>query len=173
MIAPITAEDAKAGFRSGVHPLDDYLKRHAVTNDRAGISRCFVLRPEQADLPPVSGFYTLSMAAVQADALSAVLKDRLPRYPLPVALIGRLAVDARCRGRRFGETLLIDALERVVGVAKSIACVEVIVDSKDEGAERFYLKYDFVTIEGESWPRRMFLPIATARTAAGAAVSGR
>ncbi len=138
-----------------------------MTNDRAGISRCFVLRPEQADLPAVCGFYTLSMAAVQADSLSAVLKDRLPRYPLPVALIGRLAVDGRCRGRRFGETLLIDALSRVVGIADSIACVRVIVDAKAEGAERFYLKYDFATIEGEGWPRRMFLPMATVRTAAG------
>lgn len=173
MIGPIAAEDAKAGFRSGVHPLDDYFKRHAVTNDRAGISRCFVLRPEQADLPPVCGFYTLSMAAVQADALSAVLKDRLPRYPLPVALIGRLAVDERCRGQRFGETLLIDALARVVGVAESIACLGVIVDAKDEGAERFYLKYDFITIEQEGWPRRMFLPIATARAAANASSASR
>ena len=168
MIAPITAEDAKAAFRSGGRPLDDYLKRHAVTNDRAGISRCFVLRPDQADLPLVCGFYTLSMAAVQADALRAVVKERLPRYPLPVALIGRLAVDGRCRGRRFGETLLIDALSRVITVAESIACVGVIVDAKDEGAEHFYLKYDFVTIEGESWPRRMFLPIATAKAAADA-----
>jgi hypothetical protein len=141
VIGPITAEDVKAGFRSGVQPLDDYLKRHALTNDRAGISRCFVLRPEQADLPQVSGFYTLSMAAVQADALRAVLKDRLPRYPLPVAII--------------------DALSRVVGVAESIACLGVIVDA--------YLKYDFVTVEGEGWPRRMFLPIATARAAAVAA----
>jgi hypothetical protein len=161
VIGSITAEDAKAGFRSGVHPLDDYLKRHALTNDRAGISRCFVLRPEQADLPQVSGFYTLSMAAVQADALRAVLKDRLPRYPLPVALIGRLAVDERCRGQRFGEMPLIDALARVGGVAESIACLGVIVDA--------YLKYDFVTIEGDGWPRRMFLPIATARAAAGTA----
>ena len=168
MIGPINAEDAQAGFRSGVHPLDDYLKRHAVANDRAGISRCFVLRPEQDDLPPLSGFYTLSMAAVQADALRGVLKDRLPRYPLPVALIGRLAVDQRCRGRRFGEALVVDALSRVVGVAESIACVGVIVDAKDEAAERFYLRYDFVTIEGESWPHRMFLPIATVRAAARA-----
>lgn len=173
MIGPISAEDAKAGFRSGVHPLDDYFKRHALTNDRAGISRCFVLRPEQADLPQVSGFYTLSMAAVQADALRPVLKDRLPRYPLPVALIGRLGVDERCRGRRFGEALLIDALSRVVDVAESIACLGVIVDAKDEGAERFYFKYDFVTIEGDGWPRRIFLPIATARAAAVAAAASR
>lgn len=101
MIAPITAEDVGNGFRSGVHPLDDYFARHALPNDRAGVSRCFVLRPGVAELPVVCGYYTLSMAAVQADAVRAALKARLPRYPLPVSLIGRLAVDERARGRRY------------------------------------------------------------------------
>lgn len=168
MISPITADDVATGFRSGVHPLDDYFARHALPNDRAGVSRCFVLRPEVAELPIVCGFYTLSMASVQADAIRAALKGRLPKYPLPVALIGRLAVDDRARGRRFGEGLLIDALDRVVGAGESVGCVGVIVDAKDEGAERFYAKYDFVTVEAETWPHRMFLPMATGRAAARA-----
>jgi ribosomal protein S18 acetylase RimI-like enzyme len=167
MIAPISAADVKAGFRSGVHALDDYLRRHAFANDRAGISRCFVLRPDVPEPVQIAGYYTLSMAAVQADALRAALRDRLPRYPLPVALIGRLAVDERCRGRRFGEWLVVDALTRVAAVTETLGCVGVIVDAKDEGAERFYWKYDFVSIEEEAWPRRMFLPIATARAAIG------
>lgn len=168
MISPVSPDDAGAGFRSGVHPLDDYFARHALPNDRAGVSRCFVLRPESGDLPVVCGFYTLSMASVQADAIRAALKGRLPRYPLPVALVGRLAVDERARGRGFGEDLLIDALARVVGAGESVGCVGIIVDAKDEGAERFYGKYDFTTVEAETWPRRMFLPMATARAAAGA-----
>lgn len=165
MITPITPDDPKAGFQSGVHALDDYFKRHALRNDRAGISRCFVLRRDVPEATPVCGFYTLSMASVQADALRAALRDRLPRYPLPVALIGRLAVDERCRGRRFGEWLLVDALSRVVAVTVNVACVGVIVDAKDEGAERFYVKYDFIGIELDAWPRRMFLPIVTAKAA--------
>ena len=162
----ITADDVGVGFRSAVHPLDDYFARHALPNDRAGVSRCFVLRPEVAELPVVCGFYTLSMASVQADAIRAALKARLPRYPLPVALIGRLAVDERARGRRFGEDLLIDALARVVASGDSVGCVGVIVDAKDEGAERFYAKYDFATVEAVAWPHRMFMPMATARAAA-------
>lgn len=168
MIGPITAEDVGKGFRSGVHPLDDYFARHALPNDRAGVSRCFVLRPESAELPIVCGYYTLSMASVQADSIRTALKGRLPRYPLPVALIGRLAVDERARGRRFGEALLVDALLRVVRVGESVGCVGIIVDAKDEGAERFYGKYDFTTVEADAWPRRMFLTMATARAAMGA-----
>lgn len=71
MIGPITAEDVEKGFRSGVHPLDDYLARHALPNDRAGVSRCFVLRPGVSELPVVCGYYTLSMASVQADSIRA------------------------------------------------------------------------------------------------------
>ncbi len=165
MIVPLVAGDVTSGFCSGIHALDDYFARHALVNDRAGASRCFVLRPGLPELPTVAGFYTLSMASVQADAIRAVLRDRLPRYPLPVALIGRLAVDARARGQRFGEALLVDALTRVLGVADGIGCIGVIVDAKDEGAERFYAKYDFVTVDGETWPRRMFVPLAVVRMA--------
>jgi len=59
----------------------------------------------------------------------------------------------------------MDALRRVVDAAGIVGCTGIIVDAKDEGAERFYMKYDFVTVAAETWPRRMFLPIATAISA--------
>ncbi|HEX7839168.1 MAG TPA: GNAT family N-acetyltransferase, partial [Kofleriaceae bacterium] len=147
---------------------DDYFKRHAVSNDRAGISRAYVLRRQENDppeLPRVLGFYTLSMALAESAPIAAVLGAKLPRYPMPVALIGRLAIDARAQGRRLGETLLIDALRRVVDAAGLVGCTGIIVDAKDEAAERFYAKYDFATISAEAWPHRMFLPLATAKSA--------
>lgn len=63
--------------------------------------------------------------------------------------------------------LLVDALLRVVRAGESVGCVGIIVDAKDEGAERFYARYDFATVEADAWPRRMFLTMATARAAAG------
>lgn len=63
MIGPIAAEDIGKGFRSGVHPLDDYFARHALPNDQAGASRGFVVRPESAELPIVCGDSTPSMAS--------------------------------------------------------------------------------------------------------------
>jgi GNAT superfamily N-acetyltransferase len=164
----IEPNDAKAGFRSGVRALDDYFARHAVSNDREGIGAAYVLRrPDDDDtsLPQVLGFYTLSMALLEGADAAKVLAKKLPKYPMPVALIGRLAVDERARGRRLGEMLLIDALHRVVDAAGIIGCIGVIVDAKDEGAERFYTKYDFVTVHGDEWPRRMFLPVGTAKAA--------
>ncbi|HSN98320.1 MAG TPA: GNAT family N-acetyltransferase [Candidatus Nanopelagicales bacterium] len=164
----LSPEDARSGFRCGKHPLDDYFARHAVANDHEGISRTYVLeRVEGADpaLPRVLGFYTLSMADVEAAEVGLALKRKLPRYPMPVALIGRLAVDRRAQGRRLGEKLLADALRRVVDVAAKIGCLGVIVDAKDEEVERFYARYDFVTVHAMGWPRRMFLPIGVVRAA--------
>ena len=160
--------DIAAGFRCGKHPLDDFFARHALPNDRAGICRVYVLRRRAIDapnLPAVLGFYTLSMASVTADSLAPALREKLPRYPLPVALIGRLAVDERAQGRRLGEVILLDALRRVLDAADVVGCVGAIVDAKDEGAECFYAKYDFETISAEKWPHRMFVPSATIRAA--------
>lgn len=164
----IEPDDTTAGFSCGKHPLDDYFSRHALANDRAGIGRAYVLRRaagDPEDLPSVLGFYTLSMAAAESAQLSQVLEKKLPKYPMPVALIGRLAIDRRAQGRRLGEKLLMDALRRVVDAATIVGCTGIIVDAKDADAERFYAKYDFVTVTAEAWPHRMFLPIATARAA--------
>lgn len=170
--SPIEPADARSGFSCGNHALDDYFERHAVENDSAGIGRAYVLRrsaDEPADLPAVLGYYTLSMALAESVQVSKVLAKKLPRYPMPVALIGRLAVDSRAQGRRLGEKLLMDALRRIVDAAGVLGCTGAVVDAKDRDAERFYLKYDFVTVTEESWPRRLFLPIGTARAAFEAA----
>jgi hypothetical protein len=165
----ITKDDAASGFCCGKHALDDYFARHAFKNDEAGVGRAYVLHRSDDDdvtLPAVFGFYTLSMAAVASEQAAAALKQKLPRYPMPVALIGRLAVDERARGggRRLGERLLLDAFRRIVDAAGLLGCIGIIVDAKDADGEGFYAKYDFVAVTDE-WPKRMFLAIGTARDA--------
>ena len=155
----IEPEDASSGFSCGKHALDDYFNRHALPNDRAGIGRAYVLRRrdhDPAELPRVLGYYTLSMALAESAQLAPMLAKKLPKYPMPVALIGRLAIDARAQRRRLGEALLLDA-------AAIVGCTGIVVDAKDEDAERFYDAYDFVTLATDAWPRRMFLPLVTAK----------
>ncbi len=162
--------DAQSEFRSGVHALDDYFRRHAVRNDEAGIGRAYVLRRSGDDdpaWPAVLGYFTLSMAVVEAVDVETALGRRLPRYPMPVALVGRLAVDHRVRGKHLGEQLLAEAIARAVEAAEVLGCVGIVVDAKDERAEAFYARYEFVTVHGPTWPRRMFLAMATARAALG------
>lgn len=166
--ARIEPDDAASGFRCGTGALDDYFARHALANDREGIGRAYVLRRAENDdpaLPRVLGFYTLRMALVEAQQAAKVTAKKLPRYPMPVALIGRLAVDERAKGRRLGDKLLLDALRGIVDASGILGCIGVIVDAKDEGAERFYAKYDFDSVDEASWPRRRFLPSGVARAA--------
>lgn len=168
LTAPIEPSDATSGFSCGKHALDDYLARHALTNNARGVARAYVLRrrpDDQTGDPHVLGFYTLSMSLAESAVVAGVLKTSLPKYPMPVALIGRLAVDRRAQGRGLGSQLLIDALRRVVDAANIVGCTGIIVDAKDADAERFYASYDFTTVTAGEWPRRMFLPIGTARAA--------
>jgi hypothetical protein len=65
----------------------------------------------------------------------------------------------------LGERLLIDALRRIADASEIIGCVGAIVDAKTEGAETFYVKYDFNTIHADAWPHRMFLPMHTIKAA--------
>jgi GNAT superfamily N-acetyltransferase len=128
------------------------------------VSKAVVLpgRPDLGD-PTVLGCSTSSMAVLGSSEASAVLQARLPRYPVPVALIGRLAVQEAARGRGLGELLIGDALDRVLAISDPIGCLGIVVDAKDEDAERFYLKYAFTTVEETAFPRRMFLPLASIR----------
>ena len=165
---PIEEADTKSGFSCGKRPLDDYFARHAFQNHSGDIGRAYVLRKSANDdtaIPAVLGFYTLNMAAAESAPLASILEKKLPKFPMPVALIGRLAVDQRAQGKRVGERLLLDALRRIVDAANIVACLGIIVDAKDEQAAAFYGKYDFVGVAAEAWPRRMFLSIGTARAA--------
>jgi len=162
---PVAAEDAAAGFSSGKRALDTFFRRHAFDNDQRGIGRTFVLRSGGAvGLPALLGFYTLCMASIEVETVPATQREKLPTYPMPVALIGRLAVDRRAQGRGYGAMLLRDALQRVLLAAASVGCYGVIVDAKDDQAATFYERYGFVqTNPGGGFPRRMFLAIQTAR----------
>ena len=164
---PITAWDAASAFSCGEPALDDFFARHALGNHERGIGTTFVLRGTADDEPPVLGFYTLSMADVDAKRLSKAVRGQLPRYPLPVALIGRLAVHDAAQGKRVGQRLLVDALRRAHSASEQVGCIGVIVDAKSERAEGFYLKYGFTLIDGSAWPHRLFLPMATIRAGRG------
>lgn len=161
--------DAACGFECGKPALDAYFQRYAGQNQRRGVGRTWVLwRPAgRSDLPAVIGFYTLALGALARDDLTEAEAKGLPRYPLPVALVARLARDRRANGLRVGERLLVDAHRRVLEIAEQAGCVGIVVDAKDADAESFYAHYGYATLPRErDWPRRMYLPMATIRSAA-------
>lgn len=150
----------RAAFSCGVGELDDYLRRFAGQNEKAGISQHFVAVTAAGD-SRILGYYALSAGSVAFELVPDPLKKRLPRYPIPVAHLGRLAVDQSMQGRGLGEDLLIDALARIVRAADEIGIHAVEVVAINDSARRFYLKYGFTSLADDE--QHLYLPLSAVR----------
>lgn len=154
-IRPLGTDVDRAGFACGEPALDDYLQRHASQDVKRGVARVFVACP--ADQPQqIVGFYTLSAASVAAQTLPEAWRKKLPRYPLPVALLGRLAVSQQAQGTGLGGILLADVCQRVAAASQTLAVVAIVVDAKTERAAAFYRHFGFTELPGQ--PGRWMLP---------------
>jgi GNAT superfamily N-acetyltransferase len=142
------------GFESGVEPLDRYFRTQAGQDARKNLAAPFVLLLEDGSL---AGYYTLSSTALKLPELPETLARKLPRYPLvPATLLGRLAIDRRHQGKGYRRFLLADAL--YWALRSEIASFAVVVEAKDENAERFYLRESFLPFPDQ--PRKLFRPMA-------------
>jgi GNAT superfamily N-acetyltransferase len=156
-IEPLSSTHDRTRFVSGSAPLDRYLREQASQDIKRRIATCFVA--VNVETQEIAGFYTLTATSVAIDALAPDITRRLPRYPLvPAALLGRLAVSQNFQGRGLGAALLADALLRTARA--EVGVFAMLVDAKDEAAQRFYEKHGFTLLPGEA--RRLVLPIATA-----------
>lgn len=157
-IVPLDDAHDRRAFHCGIEPLDRYLHVQAGQDQRRRVAVCFVLH--DAARSRIAGYYTLSAFSVIGEALPDALQKKLPKYgQIPCTLLGRLAVDTEYRGLGLGRHLLLDGLHRALLHAAEIASWAVIVDAKDEAAERFYSRYGFISLT--QTPRRFFLPMAT------------
>ncbi len=157
VIAPLERRHDRALFSCGVEQLDEYLKRRASQDVRRRVARVFVATDEMSDR--VLGFYSLSALAIDVSSLPPRQARRLPRHPIPAALIGRLAVDRMVQGRGLGRLLLADAVQRTLGVSDQIAIHALVVDAKNDAAREFYLAFGFLPFPDR--PERLFLPLAS------------
>jgi GNAT superfamily N-acetyltransferase len=113
--AALASEHELEEFNSGTPPLDEWLKRRARQNEASGASRTYVI----ADGRRVVGYYSLAAGSVLHEAATGRVRRNMPD-PVPVALLGRLAIDRQWQGRGLGAALLRDAVLRVVGAAGTI-----------------------------------------------------
>lgn len=126
-------------FDCGVVALNDYLKHYALQNQRKNSARTYVATRENR----IVGYYTLAYGSVAYDDASPDVKAGLGRYPIPVILLARLAVDAGEKGRGFGAGLLKDAMLRTLQAAEIAGLRAMLVHAKDDAAKTFYQKYGF------------------------------
>ena len=156
-VEPLGPHHDRASFSCGEPSLDRYIHRQASQDTRRRVARVFVALGD----PPaqIASYYTLSAASFEKDNLPAELVRRLPHYPVPAAVIGRLAVDLRSQGSGLGEVLLLDAIHRVVRAGDTIGVYAVMVDVLHDRARAFYERYGFTPLPSQ--PLRLYLPLRT------------
>jgi GNAT superfamily N-acetyltransferase len=135
---PINEQHQIEAFESGAPTLDDWLKRRARANQTSGASRIYVVCEEQR----VVGYYALASGAVALESASSRLRRNMPD-PVPVAVLGRLAVDGSFHKRGLGRALVRDAAMRVVQAAGLIGIRGILVHALSQDARAFYLALGF------------------------------
>ncbi len=135
----LSPEDDLEPFDSGVAALDDWLKRHALANEQAGGSRTYVVRAGGR----VVGYYALATGAVARAAATGRVRRNMPD-PVPVMVLGRLAVDRTYQARGLGAGLLRDAILRTLQAAELAGIRAIVVHAISEDAKRFYERHGLV-----------------------------
>jgi GNAT superfamily N-acetyltransferase len=155
--SPITVDQKLTNFDSGELSLNEWLKKRALKNQATGASRCFVVCSGTV----VIGYYSLSAGAISHEAAPKAMRRNMPD-PLPVLLLGRLAVDKRYHNRGIGQALLRDALLRAVNVSGDAGVFAILVHPLTDQAKQFYLSRGFV--ESPIQPMTLMMTIETVRS---------
>lgn len=138
-LQPLAGHHALAGFDSGEASLDGWLRDHARGAAGAGSARTYVVVDEQQER--VVGYHALTVGSIEhAQATGRVAKG-MPRHPIPVVVLARLAVDRSVQGHGLGAFLLQDAMARTVSGASRFGIRALLVHALHDEARAFYLRY--------------------------------
>lgn len=155
---PIQASDDLSLFDSGRPVVDDWLRQRAIRNQEAGASRTYVV----CENARVVGYYVLASGSVECEKAPGKVRRNMPD-PIPVMLMGRLAVDLTWQGKGLGRALLKDAVQRTLKAADIAGMRALLVHALDQQAAKFYRHHGF--LESPIDLLVLMLPLATAREA--------
>ena len=144
-------------FECGEHVLDDWLKRRAMNNQFSGASRTFVVVDEENR---VRGYYAMAAGAVSHQLATSAVRRNMPD-PVPVMVLGRLAVDRRAQGIKLGAAMLQDAVNRAIAVSRNTGVRALLVHALHEQARQFYAHYGFQ--ESPQHPMTLMLRLHTVK----------
>lgn len=155
LINPLASEHDRKNFSCGVPVLDRYLREGAGQDVKRRVAQCYIAH--EKDSTVVAGYYTLSAGDVALRDMPDDVVRKLPRYPVvPVARLGRLAIDKAFQGQRLGAALLWDAANRALQSELGVFALS--VDAKDEQAIAFYRHFGFSAFTSQ--PDKLFLPLS-------------
>jgi predicted N-acetyltransferase YhbS len=155
---PLAPDHELDAFDCGVAALDDWLKRRARRNETEGASRTFVTCTGRR----VVAYYSLAAGSVIHSVATGKVRRNMPD-PVPVLLLGRLAVDRTWHGKGLGADLLSDAIVRSVGAAETIGVRAILAHAISPQAKTFYERHGFHTSSVE--PMTLMITIEEARRA--------
>ena len=157
IVEPFGKQHQRDDFSCGKPPLDDFIRARVSQYEKRRLGKTFVAVPK-GEFKAV-GYYTLAAGAVSFEHLPAGTARKLPKHPVPVVLLARLAVAQSAQGFRLGERLLLDALQRALDLSAGLGVHAFEVDAIDDSAAAFYAKYGFTPLLDD--PLHLYLPIST------------
>lgn len=137
--APLEIGHELAGFDSGQPSLDVWLADHARNAAKVGSARTYVV--DDSVQQRVVGFHALTVASIEHEDVPARVTRGMPRHPIPVILLARLAVDRSVQGRGIGAYLLADAIRRTVGASEQFGIRALLVHALNDDAASFYRRH--------------------------------
>ena len=149
-------------FDCGKEPLNRFLARYAMQNQKASASQTYV----GVDGDKIVGYYTLVVGEVAYDKAAERLKKGLARHPVPVMILARLAVATSAQGKGLGAGLLKDAILRTLQAGDIAGIRAFVVHAKDDEAKAFYERYDFTSSASD--PYHLFVLFKDLRAFVGA-----
>ena len=155
---PIETGDSVQDFGCGKRELDDWLKQRALKNQGKASRTYVVCSNASEDGGRVVGFYSLSAGAVRREDAPGWARKNMPN-PLPIFVLGRLAIDAQHQHKGLGMALLREALQRTLEASRRVAGRALVVHAIDDDAVSFYVAFGFQAFPPNS--RTLFLPIET------------
>ena len=154
---PLDTSHDVASFDCGKPPLTDWLRTQALKNEGRG-SRTFVVGVGKQ----IAAYYALAAGHVDREHAPSNIARNMPN-PIPVIVLGRLAVDYRHKNKRLGVGLLRDAIKRTLVASREIGARAIMVHAIDDEAVGFYLQYGFKSFPTD--PRTLFLSLTQASAA--------
>lgn len=160
VIEVLTQDHRRETFDCGDSSLNNYLNRYAAQDIKRRVNRVFVAVGSE-DAVTICAYYGLCAGTIDVVDTPPSIQKRMPRYPLPVVLLSRLAVDQQYQRRGLGSIMLADALRRVVQASEVLAVYAVVVDAIDERAAGFYKQFGFLQLKSN--PLKLFIPLDSFR----------
>lgn len=147
----------RTSFRCGVGALDDWIRHHAAQAQRKRLASVWTASPE-GEPAHLLGYYCLTPWQIAFEDCPETLRHRLPRYPVHVSLIARMAIAEAHQGKGIGGVLLVDGIRRAYLAGEALPVQAVLVHAKDAAAAAFYLHHGFIAFPHR--PLHLFMPMS-------------